>query len=52
MDAGVVGIHADGRGVADEMNVVAAGGKFLAKLGGNDAGAAVCGIAGDANFHE
>ena len=28
MDARVVGIHADGRGVADEMDVVAAGGEL------------------------
>ena len=51
VDAGIVGIHADGRGVADEMDVVAASGELLAKLGGDDAGAAVGGIAGDADFH-
>jgi hypothetical protein len=48
----VVQVHADGRGVADEMNVVAAGGELLAKLGGDDAGAAVGGVAGDADLHE
>jgi len=36
MDARVIGIHADGRGVADEMHVVAAGGEFHTELGGND----------------
>jgi hypothetical protein len=51
MDAGIVGIHADGRGVADEMDVVAAGGEFHAELGGDDAGAAVGGVAGDADAH-
>lgn len=51
-DARVVGIHADGRGVADEVDVVAAGGEFLAEFGGDDAGAAVSGIAGDADFHD
>jgi len=48
----VVGIHADGRSVADEVDVVAAGGKLLAELGGDDAGAAVGWVAGDADFHE
>jgi len=43
MDARIVRIHADRRGVADEMNVMAAGGKFHAELGGDDAGAAVSG---------
>ena len=47
----IVGVHADGRGIADEMNVVAAGGEFLAELGGDDAGAAVGGIARDADAH-
>ena len=51
VDAGVVEIHADGRGVADEVDVVAARGELLAELGGDDAGAAVGGIAGDADFH-
>ncbi len=51
VDMGVVRVHADGRGVADEMDVVAAGGQFLAELGGDDAGAAVGGIAGYADAH-
>jgi hypothetical protein len=33
------------------MNVMAAGGKFHAELGGDDAGAAVSGIASDADAH-
>jgi len=44
--------HADGRGVADEMDFVAAGGELHAKLGGDDARAAVGGIAGDADAHK
>ncbi len=52
MDVRVVGIHADGRGVADEMDVVAAGGELLTELGGDDAGAAVSGVAGDTDLHE
>jgi hypothetical protein len=52
MDVRVVGVHADGRGVADEMDVVSARGKLLAEFGGDDAGAAVGGVAGDADFHE
>jgi len=51
MDARIVGVHADGRGVTDEMNVVAADGEFHAELGGDDAGAAVGGVAGDAYAH-
>ena len=51
MDVRIVGIHADRRGVADEMDVVAASGEFLAEFGGDDAGAAVRGVAGDANLH-
>src|SRR5713226_646177 len=51
MDARVVGVHADGRGVADEMDVVAAGGEFHAELGGDYAGAAVGGVAGYAYAH-
>jgi hypothetical protein len=34
------------------MNVVAAGGEFHAELGGDDARAAVRGVAGDAYAHE
>jgi hypothetical protein len=52
VDVRVVGIHADRRGVADEMNVVTAGREFLAEFCGDDAGAAVGGVAGDANLHE
>src|SRR3989442_14943790 len=51
VDARVVGIHANRRGVADEMDVVAAGGQFHAEFGGNDSGAAVGGIASDADAH-
>ena len=52
MDARIVRIHADRRRVTDEMNVMAAGGKFHAELGGDDAGAAVGGVAGDAYAHK
>src|SRR5580658_9509855 len=51
MDMRVVGVHADGRGIADEVDVVAAGGELLAELCGDDAGAAVGGVAGDTDFH-
>src|SRR5579859_3565368 len=50
-DVRVGEVHADRRRVADEMNVVAAGGKFLAEFGGDDAGAAISGITGDADAH-
>ena len=52
VDMRIVEIHADGRSVADEMDVVAASGELLAEFGGDDAGAAVRGIAGDADLHE
>ncbi len=52
VDALAVGIQANGRGVANEMDIVAAGGKLDAKLGGDDAGAAVGGVAGDADAHD
>lgn len=51
MDSRVVGVHADRRGVGDEVNVVPPGGEFLAQLGGDNAGAAVSGVASDANTH-
>ena len=47
----VAKLHADRRGIADEMDLVAAGGKLHAKLGGDNAGAAIGGIAGDADSH-
>src|SRR6266403_4317497 len=50
-DVRVVQIHANRRGVADEVNVVVARGKLLAELRGNDAGAAVSWIAGYADTH-
>ncbi len=48
---GVSGIQPDGVGVADEMDFVAAGGQFQAEFGGDDAAAAVSGIASDADVH-
>ena len=51
MNVRVVGVHADRRGVADEVNVVPARGELLAELGGDDARAAVGGIAGYADAH-
>src|SRR5260370_35283709 len=52
MDARIVWIHADRRGVADEMNVVAAGGELHAEFGGDYAGAAVGWVRGDADAHK
>ena len=51
MNVGIILIHANGRGIGDEVDVVSAGGKLLAKFGCHDAGAAICGIAGDADSH-
>src|SRR5882724_2642144 len=50
-DVRVVPIHANRRGVADEVDVVIACGKLLAELRGNDAGAAVSWVAGYADTH-
>src|SRR4029077_11594773 len=51
-DVRVVQVHADGRGVADEMDVVAAGSQLLAELGGHDSRAAISGVAGYANAND
>jgi len=48
---GIVQVHADRWGVTDEMDIVTASGKLLAEFGGDDAGAAVSGVAGDAYAH-
>ena len=50
-DAWIVGIHADRRSVADEMNFMATRGELHAELGGHDARAAVRGIASDTDAH-
>jgi hypothetical protein len=50
-DVRIVQIHADGRRIADEMNVVPPGGQFLAKFSGHDARTAVSGVTGYANAH-
>jgi hypothetical protein len=51
-DVGFAAGEAEGRLVGDEVDVVAARGELDAELGGNDAGTAVGGIAGDADFHK
>src|SRR5260370_32936985 len=51
-DVRVAGVHADGRRITDEMNVVTARGKFLAQLRGDYAGAAIRWIACNADAHE
>ena len=50
-DMWIVQIHADRRGVAYEMNIMATRGKLLAEFRSNDAGTAVSGIAGYADAH-
>ncbi len=49
VDVGFAAGEAEGLGVGDEVDVVAAGGELDAELGGDDAGAAVGGVAGDAD---
>jgi len=51
MNVRIILVHANRRGISDEMNVVSTSGKFLAKFGCHDAGAAVCRIASDADSH-
>ena len=50
-DVGVAAGEAEGLRVGDEVDLVAARGELDAELGGNDAGAAVGGITGDADLH-
>jgi len=52
MNVRIILIHADWRGVGNEMDVVSASGKLLAKFRCHDAGAAISGIAGDADSHK
>ena len=51
VDSRVVGFHPDGRGVGDEIDVVAARGELLAKLRGDDPRATVGRVSGNANTH-
>ena len=51
VDARRVRVQPDGVGVGDEVDLVAAGGQFQAEFGGDDAAAAVSGIAGDSDVH-
>src|SRR5438874_6638975 len=48
----VVQVHADWWSVADEMDVMAASSKLLAKFRGDDAGTTVSGVAGYADSHQ
>src|SRR5947207_14964763 len=50
-DVRVVQVHSDGRSVADEVDVVAAGRQLLAEFGRDNAGAAVGGVASNADAH-
>src|SRR5215831_21094704 len=51
MNALTAWIQPDGRSIADEVNVMAPRGQLDAQLGRHDAGAAVSGVAGDADAH-
>ena len=51
MNVRIILVHANRRGISDEMNVVSTSGKFLAKFGRHDAGAAICRITSDADSH-
>jgi hypothetical protein len=50
-DVGLAAGEAEGLRVGDEVDLVAARGELDAELGGDDAGAAVGGVAGDADLH-
>lgn len=52
MNVGIILVHANGRSVSNEMDVVSAGCELLAKFGCHDAGAAISRIAGDADSHK
>ena len=49
VDVGFAAGETEGRGRGDEVNVVATGGELDAELSSDDAGAAVGGVAGDAD---
>ena len=51
VDVVLAAVEAEGLRVGDEVDLVAARGEFDAELGGDDAAAAVGGIAGDADLH-
>src|SRR5712691_9341772 len=51
-DVRVAGVHADGRRITDEMNVVTARGELLAQLRSDHAGAAIRWITCNADAHE
>ena len=51
VDARDIRIEPDGIGVTDEVDLVAASGQFEAQFRGDNAAAAVGGIAGDTDFH-
>ncbi len=51
IDVGFAAGEAEGLGVGDEVDLVAAGGEFDAEFGGDDSAAAVGGITGDADLH-
>ena len=51
VDPGCIRIEPDGIGIGDEMNLMPAQGEFEAEFGGDDAAAAIGGIAGDPDFH-
>jgi hypothetical protein len=44
--------HANRNGIADEMNVMPAGGQFQAQFRGHDSTSAIGGVTGYADFHE
>ena len=50
MDVGIVEIHPNGRGVGDEMDVVAARCELDAQFGSHNPASAVRGITGDSYF--
>jgi hypothetical protein len=51
MNVGLFPAQANGLGVGDEMDIVAALGQFQAQFGGDHTAAAVGGITGDSNLH-
>ncbi len=51
-DVGFAAVEAEGLRVGDEVDLVAARGELDAELGGDNAGTAVGGIAGDADLHK
>jgi hypothetical protein len=52
MDVRIVEVHAYGRGIGDEMDIVAASSQFHAEFGSYNARAPIGGVTGNSDTHK